>query len=205
MRTRGWAGDVPATDAEARTRILAATRGVIDIRGPQTNITDVARALGVTRQTIYHYFSGTDELLAAAAADASWAFAGNLVTALRGIRDPAEVIVEGLMFTLQRLPQDPYIGLLLNPQHVATFAAIPGNALAQGQTRSVLERLDVDWSEFSAAAFDDIVQLTLRTLQSFILSPAEPVEELRRLLHRWVGAAVADSERTPRSRARDPR
>lgn len=201
MRTRGWSGDVPTTDSEARARILAATRGVIDVRGDQTKIADVARALGVTRQTIYHYFASTDELLRAVATDASWAFGSNLVTALRGVGDPAEAIVEGLMLALQRLPQDPYIGVLLNARHVAAFGAIPASALAQSQTRGVLERLDVDWSGFSPDALDDIVQLTLRTLQSFILSPLQPATELRRLLHRWVDPVIADARRDSRTRA----
>ncbi|GAS93661.1 TetR family transcriptional regulator [Mycolicibacterium canariasense] len=205
MRTRGWSGNVPTTDGEARARILAATRGVIDIKGDQTTIADVARVLGVTRQTIYHYFPSTDELLGAVAMDASWAFAGNLVTALRGVGDPAEAIVEGLMLALERLPQDPYIGVLLNAQHVAAFAAIPGSVLAQNQTRGVLERLDVDWSGFSSAALDDIVQLTLRMLQSFILSPVQPGVELRRLVHRWVGPVIAEAQRASRPRARRQR
>ena len=53
MRTHGWAGSTPASDGEAVARILAAARKAIDARGADISIADVARTLGVTRQTVY--------------------------------------------------------------------------------------------------------------------------------------------------------
>ncbi|WP_244438602.1 helix-turn-helix domain-containing protein, partial [Mycolicibacterium septicum] len=63
MRTHGWAGSTPATDEEAIARILAAAGKAIDERGADFSIADVARTLGVTRQTVYRYFPSTDALL----------------------------------------------------------------------------------------------------------------------------------------------
>ena len=103
MRTRGWGGNVPASDAEAVARILTATRQTIDELGDATNITAVARRLGVTRQTIYHYFASNDELISATAAEASTSFIDELVTALAGISDPAEAIMEGVAIAIDRL------------------------------------------------------------------------------------------------------
>ena len=65
MRTHGWGGHPPIDDDEAVARILAATRAVIDAKGAATSLTDVARHLGVTRQTVYRYFPSTVDLLAA--------------------------------------------------------------------------------------------------------------------------------------------
>ena len=68
MGRKGWAGTPPVDDAEARKRIIDATLHSIERRGPQqTSLSEVASELGVTRPTIYRYFSTIDELMAAAA------------------------------------------------------------------------------------------------------------------------------------------
>ena len=67
MRSHGWAGNTPASDEEAIERILDAADKIIDERGSAMRIADVARALGVTRQTVYRYFPGTQALLVASA------------------------------------------------------------------------------------------------------------------------------------------
>lgn len=194
MRTRGWGGSVPASDEEAIARILAATRQTIDERGDQITLADVARTLNVTRQTVYHYFASTDDLLQATALDATADFMDHLATALHGMSDPAAALIEGICLTLDRLPKDPYIGLLLRAPRTAAFAeqVSVANDTARVLGRSILERLDVDWSAFSPPAMEDILQIVLRTLQSFIVSPPTGGHtELRRLLRVWIGPVVA--------------
>lgn len=185
---------MPATDEEAVARILAAARRTIDERGDQTTLADVARALNVTRQTIYHYFASTDELLQAIALGATDDFMDHLATALHGMTDPAAALIEGICLTLERLPKDPYIGLLLRVSRTGAFAeqVTVTNETARVLGRSILDRLDVDWSAYAPAAIEDILQIVLRTLQSFILSPPTgDGTELRRLLGVWVGPVVA--------------
>lgn len=64
MRTRGWQGDLPRDSEEARARILSAAASCVERFGAQkTRLVDVANELGVTRQTIYHYYSSVDEML----------------------------------------------------------------------------------------------------------------------------------------------
>ena len=193
VRTRGWDGSVPASDEEAVARILSATRHTIDERGDQITLADVARTLNVTRQTIYHYFASTDELLQATALDATADFMDHLATALHGMTDPAAALIEGICLTLERLPKDPYIGLLLRTSRTAAFAeqVSVANDTARVLGRSILDRLDVDWSAFAPAAIEDVLQIVLRTLQSFIMSPPAGGTELRRLLAVWVGPVIA--------------
>lgn len=191
MRTRGWGGNVPASDAEAVARILEATRRTIDERGEQTSIADVARTLGVTRQTVYRYFPSTEELLSATAADGANGFLDQLAAALAGITDPGEAVAEGVALTLERLPGDPYVGLLLRAQQASAFAVTVTTDTGRTFGRSILDRLDVDWTGFDKQAIDDIIEMVLRTLQSFILAPpTAPGDELRRLLRRWIAPAV---------------
>ncbi|MUL74555.1 TetR/AcrR family transcriptional regulator [Mycolicibacterium sp. CBMA 226] len=200
MRTRGWGGNVPASDAEAVSRILMATRQTIDELGEATNITAVSRRLGVTRQTIYHYFASNDELISATAAEASSSFIDELIAALAGISDPAEAIVEGVAVAIERLPNDPYVGLLLKEHRSSAFAEIVSlaNPIAALTARSMFERLDVDWSVFEPSAVDDIIHIVLRTMQSLILSPPNSQgPELRRLLNVWIAPAVNALRRQP--------
>jgi AcrR family transcriptional regulator len=197
MRTRGWAGNVPTSDEEAVARILEATRRTIDERGEQTSIADVARTLGVTRQTVYRYFASTEDLLSATAADGANGFLDQLAQALAGITDPGEAVVEGIATTLERLPADPYVGLLLRSQRASAFAVTVTTDTARLFGRSILDRLDVDWSGFDEQAIEDVIEMILRTLQSFILAPlAAPRHELRRLLRAWIAPAVTAAGRS---------
>ena len=191
MRTRGWGGDVPASDEEAVARILEATRRTIDERGEQTSIADVARTLGVTRQTVYRYFPSTEELITATATDGADTFLDQLAEALAGITDPGEAVAEGVALTLERLPHDPYVGLLLRTQQPSAFAVTVTTDTGRDFGHSLLTRLDVDWTGFDGQAIDDIIEMVLRTLQSFILAPLPASgAELRRLLRRWIAPAV---------------
>ncbi len=63
MRTHGWSGATPADDDEAIARILDAARRRIDRSGKDFGISDVAKDVGVTRQTVYRYFPSTEALL----------------------------------------------------------------------------------------------------------------------------------------------
>ena len=63
MRTHGWSGATPADDDEAIARILDAARRRIDLSGKDFGISDVAKDVGVTRQTVYRYFPSTESLL----------------------------------------------------------------------------------------------------------------------------------------------
>uniref|UniRef100_UPI000ABDAB44 TetR/AcrR family transcriptional regulator n=1 Tax=Aldersonia kunmingensis TaxID=408066 RepID=UPI000ABDAB44 len=66
MRTHGWGGATPASDEEAIERILDAAGAGIEERGAAMRVADVARALDVSRQTVYNYFPGNTLLEAVA-------------------------------------------------------------------------------------------------------------------------------------------
>lgn len=195
MRTHGWAGVTPATDDEAKARILAAASQAIDVRGADISIADVARTLGVTRQTVYRYFPSTNALLIAAAEQSAAAFLDRLAAHLAGITDPVEAVTEGIATALEWLPHDKHIGLLLAPDRANAFTADVTSDVAMQFATSMLRRFEVDWS---AAGFsdDDLAELAehlLRTIQSFVIDPGRPPRrgnELRRYLRRWVGSAV---------------
>ena len=202
MRTHGWSGSAPATDEEAITRILGAADKAIDARGADFSIADVARTLGVTRQTVYRYFPSTDALLAASAQRAATDFLDRLAGHLEGLTDPVEAVAEGIATALEWLPKDKHIGLLLMPGRASTFSQTVTSDVALQFANSMLKRFDVDWAGlgFSDADIDELSEHLLRIIQSFVIDPGRPPrqgDELRAYLKRWVGAAIPPSIRPP--------
>ena len=103
MRSHGWAGNTPASDEEAIERILDAADKIIGERGSAMRIADVARTLGVTRQTVYRYFPGTEALRVATAMRSADGFLDQLTTHVKGMTDPVIAITEGVAFAIEQL------------------------------------------------------------------------------------------------------
>ncbi|MEN3317078.1 MAG: hypothetical protein V7643_479 [Mycobacterium sp.] len=195
VRTHGWSGSAPATDEEAISRILAAASKAIDERGADISIADVARTLGVTRQTVYRYFPSTDALLVAAAVHAASDFLDRMAGHLVGITDPTEAVTEGIATALEWLPKDKHIGLLIVPGRATAHTESVTSDLAVRFANSMLRRFDVDWvgMGFTDGDLDELAEHLLRIIQSFVIDPGRPPrrgQELRDYLRRWVGSAV---------------
>lgn len=195
MRTHGWAGSTPASDEEAVNRILDAADKAIDARGGDFTISDVARTLGVTRQTVYRYFAGTDALLQASAQRAATDFLDRLAAHLQGLTDPSEAVTEAIATTLEWLPKDKHIGLLLMPPRAKDFSQTVTSDIAVKFADAMLRRFDVDWAalRYGDDDLDELAEHLLRIIQSFVVDPGRPPrqgEELREYLRRWVGAAI---------------
>ena len=199
MRSHGWAGNTPASDEEAIERILDAADTIIDERRSAMRIADVARTLGVTRQTVYRYFPGTEALLVATAMRSADGFLDQLATNLRGITDPVAAVTEGIAFAIEQLAADNQVEFVLNQRHRGgqTISIMSDTAMAFG--RSMLHRLDIDWDAhgFDEAGLDELNEFTLRVLHSFLTDAGRPPRsgaDLRRYLTRWIGPAVANPQ-----------
>lgn len=196
MRTHGWSGAAPASDEEAVARILAAAGRAIDERGADISIADVARTLGVTRQTVYRYFPSTEALLVEAAVHAAADFLERLATHLQGITDPVEAVAEAIATALEWLPKDKHIGLLVTPGRADAHSESVTSDVAQQFANAMLRRFDVDWTGlgFTDHELDELAEHLLRIIQSFVVDPGRPPrtgEDLRAYLRRWVGGALA--------------
>ena len=195
MRTHGWSGAAPASDDEAIARILDAAGKAIDARGADFSIADVARTLGVTRQTVYRYFPSTDALLVAAAVHAASGFLDRLAAHLQGITHPADAIAEAVATALEWLPKDKHLGLLIVPGRPNAHAESVTSDVALDFAHSMVRRFDVDWSGlgYTEGDLDELAEHLLRIIQSFVIDPGRPPrrgEELRDYLRRWVGSAL---------------
>ncbi len=194
MRRHGWSGDIPTDDEEAVQRIIASTRRAIDERGT-VSVSEVAQTLGVTRQTIYRYFPTQEALLGATALSAVDGFLDRLARHLGSITEPTEAVVEGIAYTYEQLGNDRYLSLVFQPGKAGTFAASVTSDIAVAFGRSILQRFQIDWAQagFAGDAFDQLVEMMLRTLQSLIVDPGRPVRtgpQLRDFLQAWIAPAV---------------
>ncbi|WP_322858848.1 TetR/AcrR family transcriptional regulator [Mycobacterium europaeum] len=196
MRRHGWAGALPSSDDEAIARIVAAASRAIAQSGPDITISDIARELGVTRQTVYRYFPSTDALLVATALSEAGPALDRLAAHVADIRDPAEAVVEGIAHTLELIPQDKYLGLLLTSEKAVFYSASVTSDVALALGRSIIDRFNVDWDSVGITGDrrDGLVEFMLRILQSFIVDPGRPPRsgaELREYLRQWVAPAIA--------------
>ncbi len=196
MRSHGWAGNTLASDEEAIERILDAVNKLIDERGPAMRIADVARALGVTRQTVDRYFPGTKALLVATAMRSADGFLDRLASRLQGVTDPVVAVTEGVAFAVEELAGDSQLELVLTQRRPGghLVSIVSDTALAFG--RSMLHRLDIDWEGygFDDSALDELNDFCLRVLHSFLVDPGRPPrggDDLRGYLTRWIGPAIA--------------
>ncbi|OBG61097.1 MULTISPECIES: TetR/AcrR family transcriptional regulator [unclassified Mycobacterium] len=196
MRSHGWAGNAPASDEEAIERILDAADRIIDEGGSAMRIADVARALGVTRQTVYRYFPGTQALLVASAMRSADGFLDRMAAHLEGVTDPVVAMTEGMAFAIEELASDNQVEVVLSQRHRGgqKVSIISDTALAFG--RSMLHRYDIDWESygFDEAGLDELNEFSLRVLHSFLADPGRPPRsgaDLRRYLTRWLGPAIA--------------
>ncbi|MFD8103106.1 TetR/AcrR family transcriptional regulator [Nocardia fluminea] len=197
MRTHGWAGTTPADDTEAVERIIAAARTAIERSGGDFTMAEIARDLGVTRQTVYRYFANADALLTATALAETGRFLDVLAAHLDHITDPAEAVVEGIAYTLESLAADRYLGLLLSPGRAGVFSPGVTSDTARAFGRSILERFAVDWERAGIAdtALDELVEHMLRTVQSFVIDPGRPPRRgaaLRAYLTTWIAPALRE-------------
>jgi AcrR family transcriptional regulator len=206
MQSRGWRGNQPANDAEARERIIAAAMRCLDRYGPlKTGLSDVATELGVTRQTVYRLYPSAEELLFAVAEAAADAFVNRMVARARRHTDPAEMLVECLAFTLERLPKERYLSLLVVPHRQASFTRNITSAAGVNLTDTLLSRLPVDWPALGVGKpqREAIIEIWLRTLQSFALDPgpARTRSQLRVFLRLWMAPAIDSVNAQPSTKA----
>lgn len=195
MRSRGWAGSTPSSDEEAISRILTAVDEEIAEHGAAIRLADVARRLGVTRQTVYRYFPNADALLIASAMRAVNGFIDQVADHVSGLDDPITAVVESVSFGVERLSGDPQLERLLSRSGEGEVVVSLTSDTAIAFCLSVFHRLDVDWQlhGFDTAALRELAEMTLRTVQSMLTDPGQEPRRgvaLRRFVARWLGPAV---------------
>jgi AcrR family transcriptional regulator len=198
MGNHGWGGSPPATDEEARQRIIDATARVIDRRGvAKTSLSDIATELGVTRQTVYRHLGSLNTIVGLVAWQGAESFVDRMIEHLdaAGVPDPAEAVVEGFLFCLRTVPGDPRLSLLLQLGDSEAFSrtATAPDILDYGAQK--LRRFPVDWNAGGVTDEDlsGLAEMILRLLISMLQNPFDPPRpeaDVRAFLERWLAPAL---------------
>ncbi len=190
VATRGWQGNPPADDDDARARIVAsAVRCVHRFGANRTTLADVATDLGVTRQTVYRLFPSTEALLVAAGRVVADDFVELLRAHVKHIEDPVELVVEALAFTIEHLREHTYLGLFLADAGPRQRGVTSPYSRAFGA--NILRTSAVAWDE---PLLEDLAEFMLRIVTSFLVDPGRPPRssvQLRTFLREFLGPAVA--------------
>lgn len=197
MRTRGWQGDLPHDEQDARRRIVeAATRCVNRLGVTKTSISAVAAESGVTRQTVYRYFPGLPELLVAVTETGTESYLDRMQAHLAHLTNAEDAVAESIVYSLNAIPSEPYIGLLLmaGENEVFVRGATSSGAMAYGAR--MLRRMAVDWDAVGVHEDDlpALAEVIMRLLVSLLEYPADPPrsdDEVRAFVRRWLGPALA--------------
>ncbi len=183
---RAWAGDPPHV-AAAEQRLLEATARCIARAGiPATTVAAIASEAGVSRQTVYRYFRDRDQVVLRAIRAAAEGIRAKLEREIRALTDPADMIVQALLFGLAELRSDPVLRALFDP------AGLDASVTSRLTTRPGIEwarnvlAVAIDAAGWSEADADAALELVLRMTLSLIVSPApeRSPEELRAFLYR---------------------
>ncbi|MDP9182557.1 MAG: TetR/AcrR family transcriptional regulator [Actinomycetota bacterium] len=197
MRTHGWAGEIPRDERQARDRILAAVRRAMEA-GERPGISDVARAVGASRQTVYRYYRTSEELLDAAALDAVWELVDHLSAHVEEFLqdtavDHADAMVEAVVWVYQHLHDDPVMVRLVSPGRLSSSLRALTAASSLSLGRTLLDEMPIDWQSLGldGERRADLVEHLLRMLQSLVLDPGDrTIDEQRDYLSRWLAPAV---------------
>ena len=185
QRRKAWNGEPPRTQAEARRFLLDVASGCVERFGlSKASLSDVAEAAGVTRQTVYRYFDDADDLFQSAAVLASGGFHERLREQVLARGSLAERMVETLVLAIQEIPNDPHLSALVKSRDHFTVSSTLPLFFVQEEMMALADG-DLSLSEVER---DELSEILLRLLHSFLSDPGEPrtEEELRAFLYEWL-------------------
>lgn len=187
MRRPAWGGRPPASDDEARERILeAASRAVLRDGIEGTSVASIAREAGITRQTFYRYFDDGDEVLQNAELRSGGGLVKALLAHVLAFEGLEERLVESAFFLAREVPKDPLLARHFEADRVG---ALMGDATIDYATKFLRGIWTDEHPPLSKAQAQALAELMVRIVFSLVVLPREG-RDLRRFLRATVGPAV---------------
>lgn len=192
-------GTVPTIGS--RGRILdAAFQAVADHGLSRLTMDDVARAAGLSRQTVYRYFDSKDDLIMALVYREEESFLDG-VRAAHAAFDRLEDAMRGaVLFCLRTAREHPLLDRLLasEPEVLLPYLTTRGAGLV-ARARGVLEELAAGRTEVDEALVHRVADLAVRAMLSYTLTPSEDdPEDVARGVARILTSALETREEEAR-------
>jgi AcrR family transcriptional regulator len=156
---------------QARLRIHAAAIECVERWGiEKTTLNDIARLAGCSRQTVYNYFPGKAAVLESALEEAGREFMERLEHLALQFEDPADSLLEVILYTISRQSNEPYLHILAEPAFFVTFMQeIFGSHLPRERMQKVIRTCIRNAPELLPHV-EEISEATGRFLMSMLIA-----------------------------------
>ena len=195
-------GVVPQGSDAAQVHFIDAAEACFERYGVvKTTMEDIAKMAGVSRPTVYRHFADRDSLILAVVMRRAGSLIGKAQAFIRRHERFEDQLVEGLLFLVKTGRQDPFVRILVSPEHLdmaqqvlgatdavidltqAMWEPILAEAVARGELNPELDFREIArWlthvelilvGRFDLATDDEVIRQMLRTFlaPAFLAAP----------------------------------
>lgn len=188
----------PAYGDRVRSRLRdelldAAYARLIAVGFERLRMTDVAAAVGVSRQTVYNTFGDKHRLAQALALRESERFLDGIDAALAACDQPYVAVIAAVSFTLTEAATNPLLKSILASAGgesllpLLTSRSEPLLVTARSRVQAHLQRY---WPDRAATEIESVADAVVRLTVSHLVLPLDPVDATARVLARLVVRAL---------------
>jgi AcrR family transcriptional regulator len=192
---------LPRAHPDTAARILDATFDrVMGIGLARMTVEDVARAAGLSRQTIYRYFPSKEHLIIALVLREEERFLDGIREAFASDPDLEAALADGIAFCLRFAREHPLLDRLLatDPETLLPYLTTRGAPVIR-RAREVLKGLLVKKAWVRIDLLDGAVDAATRAVISYALTPPDrQPKEVARDLARILTLALTRKEKSSR-------
>ena len=194
MALAAWSGTPPADETAAREQLIVAARRCLTSFGARkTGLADIARAAGVSRQTLYRYYpGGRAEIMLAVLNHAAERFSLRIQAGLGDGDDPLEIAARGVVLVTRGLGEDPVLRVIGTLQDErGTMLLGFESSVGVEFTRRCLTRIRDLCPHATDEQFDSLCEVLLRLAISLHVSPGpkRSDEELHATVRGWLASS----------------